>query len=90
MDPNAGESRFFYAHLDVVVRLTRNLDKERGFVNRAVGVVKTILASLDGVPAVFTVRLSTGVHVIVHPIWIQKKCFLPCTYGYATTIRRAQ
>ena len=59
-------------------------------MNGAVGVVKTILASLDGVPTVFTVRLSTGVLVIVHPIWIKKKCFLPCTYGYATTIRRAQ
>ena len=90
MDPNTGESRFFYAHPGVVVGLTRNLDKERGYVNGAVGVVKTILASLEGAPTVFTVRLSTGVLVVVHPVWIKKNRFLPCTYGYATTIRRVQ
>ena len=42
------------------------------------------------IPTVFTVELPTGVHVLVHPIYDKKRCFLPCTYGYATTIRRAQ
>ncbi len=28
--------------------------------------------------------------ILVHPIYDKKRCFLPCTYGYATTIRRAQ
>ena len=41
-------------------------------------------------PTVFTVELSTGVLILVHPIYDKKRCFLPCTYGYATTIRRAQ
>ena len=27
---------------------------------------------------------------MVHPIQDKGRCFLPCTYGYATTIRRAQ
>ena len=40
--------------------------------------------------SVFTARLSTGGMVLVHPIRIGKQVFLPCCYGYATTIRRAQ
>ena len=42
-----------------------------------------------GVP-VFTAKLSTGGMVLVHPIRVGKQVFLPCCYGYATTIRRAQ
>ena len=38
----------------------------------------------------FTVKLSTGGMVLVHPIRVGKQVFLPCCYGYATTIRRAQ
>ena len=89
-DPNAGESLRFYAHPGVYVRLTRNVDKDRGFVNGATGVVKRVLSCEDGIPNVFTVELSTGVHVLVHPVRHNKKLFLPCTYGYATTIRKAQ
>ena len=40
--------------------------------------------------AVFTAKLSTGGMVLVHPIRVGKQVFLPCCYGYATTIRRAQ
>ena len=55
MDPNVGESLDFYAHPGVVFRLTRNLDKDRGFVNGAIGVVKKVLAhDDDGCPYVFT------------------------------------
>ena len=39
---------------------------------------------------VFTARLSTGGMVLVHPIRVGRHMFLPCCYGYATTIRRAQ
>ena len=42
-DPNQGESMFFYASPGVVVRLTRNVDKDRGYVNGAVGVVRRVL-----------------------------------------------
>ena len=68
------------------IRLTRNLDKDRGFVNGAVGTIEDVLS-----PCVFTMRLSSGVMVLVHPIHAGgEQPFLPCTYGYATTIRRAQ
>ena len=39
---------------------------------------------------VFNVLLDSGTMVIVHPIRVDTLWFLPCTYGYATTIRRAQ
>ena len=90
-DPNAGQVAPFYAAPGVAIRLTRNLDKERGFVNGAMGHVEKILAYQDKRPIVFTVKLSsTGVLVLVHPIWHDGQRILPCTYGYATTIRRAQ
>ena len=72
---------------DLCIRLTRNLDKGRGFVNVAIGVVVDVLC-----PYVAILRLTTGNLVLLHPV----SCggdggfFLPCTYGYATTIRRAQ
>ena len=71
----------------VKVRLTRNLDKQRGFVNGATG---TVCESLCG-NRVFTVQLDdTGNMVLVHPMEEDGQLFLPCCYGYATTIRRAQ
>ena len=69
------------------VRLTRNFDKQRGFVNGATGAV---CESLDG-NAVFTVKLhGTGNLVLVYPMEEDGALFLPCCYAYATTIRRAQ
>ena len=91
MTPNQGEAQLFYAFPGACVRLTRNVDKDRGYVNGAVGVVRRVLScTTDGIPTVFTVELSTGVLVVVHPIIDKKIRFRPCTYGYATTIRRAQ
>ena len=89
IDPNAKDDRF-YAHPRVHVRLTHNLDKDRGFVNDAVGVVHTVLQTNGPTPLVFTVVLSTGVLLLVHPVRIDKKTFFPRTYGYATTVRKAQ
>ena len=83
-----------YAKRGLMVRLTRNLDKDRGFVNGAIGEIEDVFT-----PTVFTVRLSSNVMILVHPIveqWLEddgtkrRFMFLPCTYGYATTIRRAQ
>ena len=71
----------------VVVRLTRNLDKERGFVNGATGTIDVVLEN----KTIFTVTLTgTKQRLLVHPITDGGDYFLPCTYGYATTIRRAQ
>ena len=74
----------------MTVRLSRNNDKGRGFVNGAIGVIQEVLA-----PSVFVVKLiSNEALVLVHPMVDGHKDrsnhFVPCCYGYATTIRRAQ
>ena len=71
------------------LRLTRNLDKKRGFCNGAMGQVMHILIKEPG-NLVFTMRLTHGAMVVVHPIRVDDKCFLPCVYGYAMTTRKAQ
>ena len=90
-DPKVVASKI-YVKVGLIVRLTRNLDKDRGFVNGATGEIVTILQPLDLSPPEprFIVKLSTGTLVLVHPIVDGGQCFLPCTYGYASTIRRAQ
>ena len=71
----------------LLYRLTRNLNKRRGFVNGALAVC---VESLKGCE-VFVVRLvSSGTLVLVHPVEERGQRFLPLTYGYATTVRRAQ
>ena len=88
-DANASAGKMFIRS-GLWIRLTRNLDKVRGFVNGALAEVMTVLSEdRTGVNA-FTARLSTGSMVLVHPIRLGRQLFLPCTYGYATTIRRAQ
>lgn len=74
------------------LRLTRNLDKERGFVNGALGVVTEVLSLDPAQGPVFAVRLSHGCRVLVHPIRDKDRgaAFLPCAYGYAMTTRKAQ
>ena len=76
------------ANLGCTSVLSFRLDKQRGFVNGALAEVRE---SLDG-NAVFTARLvGTGNMVLVHPMKdADGGQFLPCCYGYATTIRRAQ
>ena len=79
-------------------RLTRNLDKERGFVNGAIAVVCDVLADYNPSEGrdtyVFTAQLTTGAMILVFPVFAGRAesmhSFLPCTYGYATTIRKAQ
>ena len=86
-DPVSKSHLRVLARLGIKVRLTRNIDKVRGFVNGAVG---TVCESLRG-NEVFTVKLhGTGNLVLVYPMEEDGKLFLPCCYGYATTIRRAQ
>jgi hypothetical protein len=82
------------------LRLTRNLDKRRGFCNGAMGQVVDVLHS-SRQTVVFTMRLTHGAMVIVHPISLtlparpgekelSSKLFLPCVYGWAMTTRKAQ
>ena len=86
-DPASKSPLRILARPGIKVRLTRNFDKQRGFVNGATG---TVCESLDG-NAVFTVKLhGTGNLVLVYPMEEDGSIFLPCCYGYATTIRRAQ
>ena len=71
----------------LIIRLTRNFDKQRGFAN---GALAAICDSLDG-NRVFTARLlNSGNMILIHPMEEDGARFLPCCYGYATTIRRAQ
>ena len=86
-DPTAKSDLPIVAKPGILIRLTRNFDKQRGFVNGAVAVVCESLKH----NAVFTARLvGTGNMVLIHPMEENGGRFLPCCYGYATTIRRAQ
>eukprot|EP00959_Pyramimonas_sp_CCMP1952_P093360 1954140-Pyramimonas_sp.AAC.1 len=60
----SGPQRLFIAP-GVVVRLTRNLDKERGFVNGATGTIDVVLEN----KSTFTVTLTGTKHrILVHRI----------------------
>ena len=86
-DPASKSTLRIVAKSGLIIRLSRNFDKGRGFVNGALAV---ICESLNG-NRVFTARLmSSGNMVLVHPMEEDTARFLPCCYGYATTIRRAQ
>ena len=93
--PDAYPGDIDYGALPMIVRsgmwlrLTRNLDKKRGFCNGAMGQVVDVLCS-DRHAVVFTMRLTHGAMVIVHPIQQGDQRFLPCVYGYAMTTRKAQ
>ena len=65
------------------------LEKDRGFVHGAIGIVEIVLCDTPHT-CVFTVRLTSGSMVVVHPHSNWRPVYLPCAYGYATTIRRAQ
>ncbi len=86
-DPATKSDLRVVAKPGVLIRLSRNLDKQRGFVN---GALATVSESLRG-NAIFVAKLvGTGNMVLVHPMEEEGAVFLPCCYGYATTIRRAQ
>ena len=86
-DPSSRVQIQIVAKKGLVIRLTRNLDKTRGFVNSATAVIEESLCGNE----VCVARLrGTGNLILVHPMHEDGKVFLPCCYGYATTIRRAQ
>ena len=64
-DPTSKSELNIVAKRGIVIRLTRNLDKQRGFVN---GAIAEVVDSLRG-NAVFTARLvGTGNMVLGHPM----------------------
>ncbi len=67
------------------MRLTHNVDKDRGFVNGNTGIVRAMLRR-----DVFILQSNQGIPILVHPITVKGKKFLPVAYGWATTMRRAQ
>ena len=67
--------------------MSRNLDKQRGFVN---GALAEVVVSLRGNAICIARLVVSGNYVLVHPMLEDGAVFLPCCYGYATTIRRAQ
>lgn len=83
-DPSYGEEQLWF-EAGMRVRLTQNLDKDRGFVNGAIGTIQRVLRK-----DVFVLKTDAGVLLLVHPIKQNGRKFMPVTYGYATTIRRAQ
>ena len=86
-DPASKSNLRILARPGLLIRLTRNCEKQRGFVNGAVGIIKEALYQ----NSIFIVELIVSkVLVLVSPIVEEKAVFLPCTYGWATTIRRAQ
>ena len=86
-DPASKSPLRILARPGIKERLTRNFDKQRGFVNGAAGTVWESLCD----NAVFIVKLhGTGNLVLVYPMEEDGAIFLPCCYGYATTVRRAQ
>ena len=78
-DPTSKSTLRIVARKGILLRLTRNLDKTRGFVNGALCEVEYALKG----NACFAARLiGTGNFVLVHPMEEKGQRLLPCCYGY--------
>ena len=67
------------------IRFTRNVDKERGFVNGAVAIVEHVLRK-----DVLVACTPGGIPILAHPAQYDGIQFMPFSFGYAMTIRRSQ
>ena len=74
-DPESKSDLRIVARPGILVRLTRNFDKQRGFVNGAVGVV---WESLCGNSCFVVKLLGSGNFVLVYPTEEDGSRFLPC------------
>jgi hypothetical protein len=85
-DPNVGKFGYIVIRPGITIRLTRNIDKERGFVNGAIAVVVDVLVDYnpsEGRHAcIFSARLTSGSMILVHPVSAGRAAtmheFLPC------------
>jgi hypothetical protein len=83
-DPSSGGGLMVFEK-GMRVRLTQNIDKDRGFVNGNVGTIDFVLHEWS-----FVLLTQEGIRILVHPICRDGAIFMPCSYAYATTMRRAQ
>ena len=83
-DTSSGQDKILI-EVGMRMRLTRNLDKDRGFVNGNFGIVHMKMR-----PDVFVIKTIQDVLILVHPITLKGYKFIPACYAYATTIRRVQ
>ena len=67
------------------IRLTHNVNKEEGFVNGNTGTVRLVLRQ-----DVYVMESPHHASILVYPITVKGRRYLPVTYGYSTTMRRAQ
>ena len=82
-DPQTKSRLRILARPGIILRLSRNIDKQRGFVN---GALAEVVVSLRG-NAIFVAKLvASGNYVLIHAMQEDGAVFLPCCYGYATTI----
>ena len=67
------------------VRWTKNLDKDRVFVNGALGTIVKVLNKQT-----FVVETEDYVHLLAHMVCDNAQTLVPAAHGYAMTIRRGQ
>ena len=71
-DPNVGKGQTMVVRPGLTIRCTRNLDKDRGFVNEAIAVVCDVLVdckpSDDKHTCILTEGLTTSSMILVHPV----------------------
>ena len=70
-DPQA-EAGLLWLQPGMRVRLTRNLDKDRGFVNGNIGTIETMLTK-----DTFVLLTRQGIRILVHPVTDRGTTFVP-------------
>ena len=72
-DPSA-EAGLLVIQPGMRMRLTRNLDKDRGFVNGNLCIVEKVLTK-----QIFIVKSIQGTRILVHPVRDKGETFVPCS-----------
>ena len=72
-DTNVGKNGYIVIRPGITIRLTRNIDKERGFVNGAIAAVCDMLDDYNPSEGrhtcICTARLTTGAMILVRISW---------------------